>query len=164
QEKNLQDIPDHLDFKHTIQNSRENNLTGKVDFVKLYNKVKFLKELNTPPRPSRTPAQQTRPGARPTPPAPDTVKTTPGLFKGIARLLMSLRSINGTYTVTEGTILPGFTQSPKFLGMDKDWAAPGWDFVRGSQDPDIRIKAAQNGWLVQSESLMMPFTQRRNEM
>lgn len=161
QEKNLQDIPDHLDFKHTIQNSRENNLTGKVDFVKLYNKVKFLKELNTPPRPARAPTTPQRPGAQP--PKPDTVKTTPGLFKGIARLLMSVRSINGTYSVTEGTILPGFTQTPRMFGLDKEWAAPGWDFVLGSQDPDIRIRAAQNGWLVHSESLTMPFTQRRNE-
>ncbi|MEX2233522.1 MAG: cell surface protein SprA, partial [Cyclobacteriaceae bacterium] len=57
-EKNLQDLPDSLDFKHTIQNSRENNFTGKIDLVKLYNKVKFLKTLNTPPRP---PARQPAP-------------------------------------------------------------------------------------------------------
>src|SRR5690606_36417803 len=63
-ERNLQDLPDSLDFKHTIQNSRENNFTGKLDLVKLYNKIKFLKELNTPPKPaSRQPVP--RPGAKP---------------------------------------------------------------------------------------------------
>lgn len=164
-ERNLQDLPDSLDFKNTIQNSRENNFTGKIDMVKLYNKVAFLKELNTPPRPAaRQPAP--RPGAtRPAaPPKPDTVKTTPGLLKGVARLLMSLRSINGTYSLTEGTILPGFSQTPKFLGMDKDWEAPGWGFIVGKQDPGIRYRAAQNNWLTKSSALTLPFTQSRNEM
>lgn len=163
-ERNLQDLPDSLDFKHTIQNSRENNVTAKVDFVKLYNKVKFLKDLNTPARPpSRQPAA--RPGARPAaPPPPDTVKSAPGLLKGVARLLMSLRSINGTYALTEGTILPGFNQTPKFLGMDQDWNAPGWDFIVGKQDPTIRYTAAEKNWLTKSSALTLPFTQTRNEM
>jgi cell surface protein SprA len=165
-ERNLQDLPDSLDFKHTIQNSRENNFTGKVDFVKLYNKIKFLKDLNTPARPpARQPAA--RPGAATRPAAPakaDTVKSTPGLIKGIARLLMSLRSINATYALTEGTILPGYNQTPKFFGMDKDWQAPGWGFIVGKQDPGIRHEAARNNWLTKSSALTLPFTQTRNEM
>jgi cell surface protein SprA len=165
-EKNLQDLPDHLDFKHTIQNARENSFTGKVDLVKLYNKVKFLKTLNTPARPPvrqppPRPGTTTKPAA---PPPPDTVKTTPGLVKGFARLLMSLRSINGTYSLTEGTILPGFNRTPKFLGMDEDWQAPGWGFIVGKQDPRIRFEAAEKGWLTESSSLTLPFTQTRNEM
>ena len=167
-EKNLQDIPDRLDFKNTIQNSRENNFSGKVDFVKLYNKVKFLKDLNTPPRPPvRQPAA--RPGApptrpTPTPPKADTVKSTPGLLKGFARLLMSLRSVNATYTLTEGTILPGFNRTPKFFGMDKEWEAPGWAFITGNQDPNIRFEAAEKQWLTKATSLTLPFTQTRNEV
>lgn len=164
--KNLQDIPDDLNFENTIQNSRENNVTGKIDFVKLYNKIKFLKDLNTPARPpSRQPAARPGTTTRPAPPAkPDTVKSAPGLIKGIARLLMSLRSINGTYTLTEGTILPGFNQTPKFFGMDEDWQAPGWRFITGNQDPGIRWQAAGKGWLTESPSLTLPFTQTRNEM
>ncbi len=133
--------------------------------VKLYNKVKFLKELNAPPKPvstrtSSNPKVPTRPPAK-----ADTVKekSMPGIVKGFFRLLMSVRSINGTYSLTEGTILPGFTPSPKFLGMDSDWEAPGWGFVLGSQNPDIRYKAAENGWLTPLTSLTMPFTQSRNE-
>jgi cell surface protein SprA len=59
--------------------------------------------------------------------------------------------------------LPGFNTTPKFLGMDGDWESPGWGFVLGSQNPEIRNKAARNGWLTQSTSLTMPFTQLRNE-
>ncbi|MGC1241531.1 MAG: cell surface protein SprA, partial [Chryseosolibacter sp.] len=98
------------------------------------------------------------------PPKQDTVKTTPGLLKGFARLLMSLRSVNGTYTITEGTILPGFSQTPKFFGMDQEWQAPGWGFIVGKQDPGIRYRAAQNNWLTKSSALTLPFTQTRNEM
>lgn len=165
-ERNLQDLPDSLDFKHTIQNSRENNFTGKIDMVKLYNKVQFLKDLNAPPRPpARQPAARPGTTQRPAAPPPaDTVKTTPGLVKGLARLLMSLRSINATYALTEGTILPGFNETPKFFGMDEGWDAPGWSFITGDQDPGIRREAARKGWLTKSSALTLPFTQTRNEM
>ncbi len=156
--KNLQDLPDDLDFKNTIQNNRDNNFSGRIDLVKLYNKIKFLKDFNAPPKPTVT--------AKPQPGKPvvrDTVKTTPGLVKGFFRLLMSVRQISGTYTLTEGTILPGFTKSPNLFGMDKDWNAPGWKFILGNQDPNIRYKAAANDWLTKTPSLTMPFSQLRNE-
>jgi cell surface protein SprA len=147
------DLPDSLDFKNTIQNSRDQTLTGRLDFVKLYNKVSFLKNVNTPPR---TAPARPLPGQK-----PDTVKTTttPAALKGLLRLLMSVRSINGTYSIIQGTILPGFEPSPHLFGLDKGFNAPGWDFVLGSQDPNIRIRAAENNWLVQSNSLTIPFTQ-----
>lgn len=152
-------LPDEFDFKNTIQNAREQNYAGRIDMVKLYNKVKFLKELNTPPRPStRT---STNPRVQQ---PPDTTKTAiPGVAKGLLRLLMSLRGINGTYQLTEGTLLPGFTPSPKFLGMDQAWSSPGWSFVLGSQDPSIRFKAAEKGWLTRNRSLTTPFTQTRSQ-
>ncbi|MEJ7647263.1 MAG: cell surface protein SprA [Chryseolinea sp.] len=158
------DLPDSLDFKNTIQNSREQNITGRADMVKLYNKIKFLKELNTPPKPvaART---STNPKIPPKPDPKDTVKekSVPPIVKGLLRMLMSVRSINGTYGLTEGTVLPGFNSTPKFLGMDSDWDAPGYGFVLGSQNPNIRNKAANNGWLTTSSSLTLPFTQLRNE-
>lgn len=143
-----QDLADSLDFKNTVQNNREQTLTGRLDLVKLYNKVGFLKNINSPPKPpARPPAQ------------PDTTKATPPLVKGLLRLLMSVRSVSGTYSITQGTILPGFEPTPRFFGMDKEWNAPGWNFIFGSQDPGIRHKAAQNGWLTNTTSLTAPFTQ-----
>lgn len=124
------DLPDSLDFKNTIQNNRDQTLTGRLDLVKLYNKVGFLKSINSPPRPTA------RPGANQ---KPDTVKSTPPAIKGLLRMLMSVRSINGTYSVVQGTILPGFGPSPHLFGMDRGFNAPGWDFVLGSQDPNIRL-------------------------
>lgn len=145
------DLPDSLDFKHTIQNSRDQTLTGKLDLVKLYNKVPFLKKINTPSRPVTARPQANQKA--------DTVKAAPPAVKGLLKLLMSVRSINGTYTLTQGTILPGFTPSPHLFGLQKGFEAPGWNFVLGSQDPNIRFKAVENNWLVRSNSLTVPFSQ-----
>lgn len=163
-EDKYKDLTDSLDFKNTIQNSRDQNFTGRVDLVKLYNKVKFLKALNTPPKPStrpntNNPRIQTRTAA-------DTIKQkppVPGLVKGFFKLLMSVKSINISYTLTEGTILPGFAETPRFMGMDKDWKAPGWGFVLGSQDPSVRFDAAGKDWLTKNNKLTMPFSQTRAE-
>lgn len=141
---------------NTIQNSRDRGLTGKIDLVKLYNKIKFLKGINTPaPR---------RPPVKPDPsdttrkekPAPD-LKALKTAF----RLLMSMRSINFTYNIQEGTVLPGFLPTPKYLGMDNGFNAPGWDFVLGSQDQGIRERLGNQGVLSRAGNSPYQYTQNR---
>jgi cell surface protein SprA len=141
------------------QNNREIGVTGKIDFVKLYNKAKFLREINTPPRrssrsqrPVRTQPQDTT----------ETKKKELKGLKGFARFLMMLRSINTSLNVRDGTMLPGFALEPFLFGMDEDWAAPGWDFILGSQSTAIRQRAAENGWIVQDTLFSQPFTQMRS--
>lgn len=143
-----------LYFGHTIQNNRGQGATGKLDLVKLYNKVAVLKEINAPPR--RNTSRST---------TPDTTKTLADipLAKGLLRLLMSVRSINGTYNVTEGTLLPGFNKGHYLFGMDSSFNAPGWDFVLGSQNPEIRHRAAENGWLIENRLLTTSYSQTRTE-
>lgn len=150
-------IEKDYNFANVIQNSREQDFSGKLDLVKLYNKVKFLKELNTPPKP----APVVKPGSNPrTQPAVDTTKSSvPGLVKGFVKMMMSVRSLTGTYTVSDGTTLPGFNRTPSLFGMDNDWSAPGWNFILGSQDPDFRIEAGDKGWLTTNTLLTMPFSQ-----
>ncbi|MDH5365854.1 MAG: cell surface protein SprA [Cyclobacteriaceae bacterium] len=143
-----------LFFGHVIQNSRVQGLTGKFDLVKLYNKVELLKKINSPPR--RAPSRNS---------APDTTKTLADipLAKGLLRLLMSVRSINATYNITEGTLLPGFDKDHFLLGMDSSFISPGWDFILGDQNPAIRERAADNDWLIQNRLLTTPYSQTRSE-
>jgi len=151
---------DSLKLGNIIQNNADMGLTGKVDFLKLYNKWKFLKDINTPKR-KLSPAEIARQAKA----KPDTVKKPPelGALKGILRTMMAVRSINGTYNVTQGTILPGFVPSPYLFGMDRTGSAPGWGFILGSQDPSIRFKAKDRGWLSTSAKLTTPFSQTKNK-
>jgi len=148
---------DTLKLGNVIQNSRDQAFTGKLDFLKLYNKWKFLKEANTPKKP-QTALEKAKSAKQ------DTVKRPPDLFalKGIARLVMSLRNVTGSYNITEGTILPGFIPSPVMVGMGSGFNAPGWDFVLGGQDPNIRYRARDNGWLSTSSKLTTAFSQTKS--
>ncbi len=134
-----------------IENARTISTTGKFDLVKLYNKIPYLKTINSPTR---------RRSGRSKPQPADTVKKSESKAgKAFLRALMMVRSINATYSIKEGTSLSGFKKSPYLFGMDTAWAAPGWDFILGSQDPTIRTRAAENGWLVNNTLLNDPFKQ-----
>lgn len=146
---------DSLRLGNIIQNTQEQAWNGRVDLVKLYNKIGFLKDINTPKR-KPTPVEKAKA-------KPDTVKQPPNNYalKGLLRLLMSVRSITATYNINSGTILPGFLPSPNLMGMDNAWNAPGWGFILGSQDPGINKRAAENQWLSRSSKLTTPYSQNQ---
>jgi len=151
---------DSLKLGNIIQNTRDQAVNGKIDLIKLYNKVGFLKEINNP-KPKPTAAELAKNKSN----RPDTIKRPPELsgIKSLLRLVMTVRSVTGTYSVTSGTSLPGFMPSPYLVGNSKGWQAPGWDFILGGQDADIRFKAAENGWLSNSKKLTTPFTQNQTK-
>lgn len=129
-------VPDSLFFGNFISNQRDRGLNSRIDMVKLYDKVTFLKNANTP-----KPAGEGK------------------VVDGFLRFITMFKTINGSYNIKETTSLPGFKQTPFLLGLDSGWNAPGFDFILGSQDPGIRTKAAANGWLVENENLNSPFQQ-----
>ncbi len=134
-----------------IENARMISTTGKFDLVKLYNKIPYLKTINSPSR-RRSSRSRTQ--------TADTLKKSESKAgKAFLRTLMMVRSINATYSIKDGTTLSGFKNSPYLFGMDTAWAAPGWDFILGNQDPSIRTRAAENGWLVNNALLNDPFMQ-----
>ncbi|MEO9872591.1 T9SS outer membrane translocon Sov/SprA [Ekhidna sp.] len=131
------DTPDSLFFGNFINNQRTIGLTARVDMNKLYDKVTFLKNANTPP----AQGESISPGNK------------------ALRFLMMLKSINGTYSINESTSLSGFTPSAFLFGLDSSFNAPGLGFILGSQDQGIKQKAANNGWIVRNENLNSPFQQ-----
>jgi cell surface protein SprA len=79
-----------------------------------------------------------------------------------ARVLMSVRNVSGTYSQVDGTVLPGYNQDPRFLGLNGSFAAPTTGFVFGAQQrniwgvqngQEISNLAVQNGWLVQNNAI-----------
>ncbi len=143
-------------YGNIIQNTRSQTLNGKIDLNKLYNKNKFLKEVNNPV-PKRV-------NAKPDP--KDTVKAPREnrVLKSALRTLMLIKSINATYTNTQGTQLAGYLQKPSLFGVDQfDNAGTQLPFILGSQDADFRHTAADKGWISHSRSLNTPFTQRKEQ-
>lgn len=148
-------------FGNTLQNSRERAVNGRIDLTRLYNKVKFLKDINTPPA-RATPNRPPPPNRSDTTNRADTLKKKPELkvIKGVLRVLMSARSITGTYSLDESTQLAGFLGTPRFFGNDSSFSNPGAGFtLLGSQDADIRYRLRDAELLSRSTSLNTPFTQ-----
>ncbi|MGE0088452.1 MAG: cell surface protein SprA [Bacteroidales bacterium] len=96
-------------------------------------------------------------------------KDNPLIFiaENTALLLMSVKNISASYTITDGTTLPGYLQSTQVMGMSDVFdagSAPGWPFVFGWQDDDFAVKAINNEWFTEDTSMINPYlmTENRN--
>ncbi len=155
---------------NTIQNNREISANGKIDLVKLYNKVRFLNIINnaqpaTPPRPAQPdPNNPNAAPTRPQPTAPDTARKDPLRFvKAVLRAVMTARSLNFTYSQSSGTLLPGYLPATKYLGLDNRFGglSPGIPFILGQQytTGELYNLASSNGWYTdQSQYLNTPLS------
>ncbi|ARS37886.1 cell surface protein SprA [Pontibacter actiniarum] len=140
---------------NTAENNMEFSMNGRIDMVKLYNKVKFLKEVNspTPAKPANLIPNDTS----------ATEKKKPDLkfVKSLARVLMMTRSLNMTYQENRGTLLPGYLPDTKFFGFDDAFDAPGLPFILGKQYElsELYDRANSNGWYTDSSQyLNTPFS------
>ena len=84
----------------------------------------------------------------------------------LARLVMTMRSVSGTYTLTDGTLLPGYNQKVGVLGFNPSFGGDMTGFIFGKQSYDIFGRengyniasvARSNNWLVQNENLNKQF-------
>ncbi|MCZ2130561.1 MAG: cell surface protein SprA [Bacteroidia bacterium] len=142
----LQPPPAAPGLGSTIQNSRTINGNATLNLSTFYNKFKVFKKLNAPP------ARNTRQN----PPAnsktedkndKDQPKEMSGATKNILRFVTMFKQITFNYTSNNGIALPGFNQAPDYFGNDFKTNTPGWDFILGGQDPSIRYRLAQQGFL-----------------
>lgn len=140
-------------FGNTVQNNRERGIQGRVDFIRLYNKIKALRFANNPSPPRKNFTRN--PGD-----IEDIVRQESRLLKSFVRTLLTVRGVNFSYRIQESTILPGFLPTPRFLGLSRE-NAPGLPFVLGAQDRNIQYKAAERGWISRSTVQNQPFTQTR---
>ncbi len=160
-------------YGNTVRNLKDQQITGKIDLVALYNKLKYLKFANTPD-PKREIVRQS-PGS-----LEEIPEENSKVVKKFTRLLMAIRGINYTIGLQESTILPGFLPAPKFFGLGDTYyqnnpingnniqlktatMAPGLPFILGSQNINILEKSKNNGWLTKSIDQNMPFTQTRTK-
>ncbi|KAA9325591.1 cell surface protein SprA [Hymenobacter busanensis] len=165
-----------VNLGNTIQNNQDVSLNGRIDLVKLYNKVKFLNIINNAPPPGQRPSQggaldklrkgrslNDPAGSLGTPARTETAgkaeaDTTNQLrfLKAVLRSLMTARSLNFTYARTAGTLLPGYLPKTRFFGLNDAFDAPGVPFILGQQYElgDLYRRAQANGWYTDRSDLL----------
>lgn len=151
-------------FGNTIENNRTMSANLNANLTNLYNKVKYLKNIN---QPQRQPQQQPEVDVDGNPIEVEDSLSEPInwpklILDNTLNLLMSVKNISASYSRSQGTLLPGFKPSPTALGMDWVNEAPGWGFVFGSQK-DIRSNLVQNSLLTSDSTLNLPYATRYNE-
>ncbi|PCJ81764.1 MAG: hypothetical protein COA49_04475 [Bacteroidetes bacterium] len=157
----------------TIQNSRNLSLNGQANFVKLYNKVPYLKEINNkrPKRPSNRNVNNERRDGFGEIIEEEKEKIEINPIEHILRFAMGIQNISGTFSRNEGILLPGYGRSSRWGGFDDDLQAPGLLFLVGHQNTDVfgnrtsdfAVNAAQQGWLVQQPYLNQQYTESFTE-
>ncbi|HIP32599.1 MAG TPA: cell surface protein SprA, partial [Crocinitomicaceae bacterium] len=187
------------EYGNTVQNSRNVNMTGQLNFTNLYNKVPFFKKVNRGSsnrrrgsaintsglsnlknkpkkesevdekpeeemtkkelRAKRKKERKEKRAEKKKERAKRKVNPIAGFF---ARLLMSVRNVSGTYAITDGTLLPGYSQETSVLGFNPAFNTGMGGFIFGQQSYDIwgretgyniANKARDNNWLVRNEAL-----------
>lgn len=135
-----------------IQNSQDRQLNGDLDFTKLYNQSKYLKKINSKPRPKRgNRGNQNRNRPNNTNKKDDDKKKKDRqpskMERALIRPLLLVRKARVTYSEAFSTIIPGYTPQSKLFGMDK-FNSPGWGFVGGIQ-PNMKQSSyyTEDDWL-----------------
>ncbi len=158
-----------LDLQDTlgnlVTNKQDISVNGRVNLDKLYGKVPALKKiLNERPAP-------TRPGFGPQAKAPqqkndkDSTEKVKREYKGmkqVAKGLMSLKVINGTYTLSRGTSFGGYLSDVDYLGIQHGQFNM-LPFVFGAQDPNILRMLRDDSSYSTSSSLNTPYMQSVSE-
>ena len=135
-----------------IQNANTHNVTGSLNFAKLYKDTKFenlfLKKKNRKKSSSNSLDKSTinkQVSARKRKKEPLGRK----VIKGFYDVITSVKTGKISYSENNGQLLPGYEPEVGFLGRNNfgGGLAPSLGFVFGSQ-VDIRNAALVNGWLV----------------
>jgi len=134
------------DLGNSISNANTHNINGVFDMQKLYRYIGI-------PNFSRTSGGK---NDRRTEVNRSSKKISP-ILKNFINIATIIKRIQVNYSENNGTFLPGFLETPGFLGS----FSPSFGYVFGSQK-DIRYLAARNGWLTVFPEFNQQFTSTNN--
>ena len=140
------------DLGNTISNANTHNVNSSLDMSKLYKYIGLVKKNNRK-------SSDKDSGVN----SPQTQRTSSAYkkfnFKNtVIDLLTSVKRVQLNYSENNGSFLPGYLQTPDFIGSFK----PSLGYVFGSQR-DIRYLAAKNGWLTVFPDFNQQYTQVTNK-
>jgi len=138
---------------NTLANTQQINVTGELDFTRLYQKSRFLRALEEDAPPAPQPPANNQPdtsGAKKKKRIKD--KTQPLVLspavKVVGRIFTAMKRISLNYSENSATTVYGYTDSTRNLGMNFRSNAPGLGFVFGQQpDTNFINKLASRGLL-----------------
>ncbi|MDO6761038.1 cell surface protein SprA [Tamlana sp. 2_MG-2023] len=133
------------DLGNTIQNSNVHNINSSMDMNRLYKYIGLTKKpisrarrRSTPGGPSVDEQGESKDNSKPK----SSGQTGTKILNAGIDIITSVKRIQINYSENNGTYLPGYLQSPGFVGTLK----PSVGFIFGGQN-DVRHLAARNGWL-----------------
>ena len=154
---NLEVNGETYDLGNTVQNSNVHNINTSLDMNRFYKYIGLVK------KPIRRVRKRTNPGGAPPGARPnedDKKKVSRPKSQSVTKLLnagvdvlTSIKRIQVNYSENNGIFLPGYRQTPGFIGTLK----PSVGFTFGSQR-DIRDLAARRGWLTTFDEFNQQYT------
>nr|WP_223270830.1 cell surface protein SprA [Subsaximicrobium wynnwilliamsii] len=136
---------------NAIQNANTHNINSTLNMETLYKHIGLVKKRKTPTRATRRSAApkslddtaaSARTAQNPDPEAQNTESAGQKALNSAVGLLTMVKRIQINYSENNGTFLPGYLNTPGFIGTLK----PTFGYTFGSQ-ADIRDRVARNGWL-----------------
>jgi cell surface protein SprA len=170
---------------NSIENSNTKQFNASANFVTLYNKSKYLRKVNQGTfgsslkdkpilKKKETPqvdlsklnlTKEQQDSVRRVEKEKEDARKNIGkeVLDNFLRLLMMVKNVSFDYKEGRGTAMTGYMLEPDILGMNiLHNGSPGFLFVFGAQNENLRYMAAQNGWLTSSDLLNTPYLQRYN--
>jgi len=84
------------------------------------------------------------------------------VMKGIFQFVLSLKKININYSDSRSTTLPGYMNTPQYVGLSEGWTMDDLRFAFGGQRRSIIENMQNQGALSQSAVQTLPLSQDRN--
>lgn len=134
---------------NTIQNSQTLGFNGQLNFSGFYSKFPLLRKANLPKSPGgKKKKYDDDDGNNKKEDKKD--QELGGFAKATLKFLTMVKQFQLDVNSTNGTTLPGYRRGVDYLGMSNKYKAPGFAFIAGMQDDNIRYKLAEGGHLSQN--------------
>jgi len=164
-----------VELGNILENGQQKEATLQLDFNRLYQKSKFLRQLDQTSNKADREKWRNRITR-----VKDTIITktgkkvvkrrkivdqtavpyVSGLAKVVGKLFTSIKEVNITLSENANTRLPGYMDSTKYLGQNFNSMAPGFDFILGRQpDTNWLNKAATKGLITKDTTFNSLFMQ-----
>ena len=157
------------DLGNTLLTGQTKNLTTDLDFEHLYQKWKFLRAVYNDVPVQQQPKQPQPRNAKDSTKRkkikdPNQLPTVGAVPKFFMQMLTSVKRAGLQYTEDMGTLLPGYMDSTRILGMNLKSGYPGWKYVLGYQPDTNAINSlGAKGLLTHNELFNQLIQQRYNQ-